>query len=71
MRFAGQNQGKAHRTPRTTNSCIDTWLLLLRRPERSLSGDVFMDLIALLIQIISGAVRQTIWVVRRLKNNQP
>ena len=43
---------------------VDTWLRLLRRPERNLSGDIFMDLIALLIQIISGAVRETIRAVR-------
>ena len=47
-----------------TNRCVDTWLLLLRRPERGLSGDVFMDLIALLIQIVSGAVRETLWAIR-------
>jgi hypothetical protein len=71
MRFAGQNQGRAHRALRVTNRCFDTWLLLLRRPERSLSGDVFMDLISLLIQIISGAVRGTLWAIRsKTKNNQ-
>ena len=64
MTFAGQNQGKAHRALRVTNRCVDTWLLLLRRPERSLSGDVFMDLISLLVQIMSGAVRETIRAVR-------
>jgi hypothetical protein len=64
MRFAGQTQEKVHRALRVTNRYVDTWLLLLRRPERSLSGDAFMDLIALLIQIISRAVRETIWAVR-------
>ena len=56
---------------RAAKNFFDTWLLLLRRPERSLSGDVFMDLIALLIQIISGAVRGTLRAIRsKTKNNQ-
>jgi hypothetical protein len=55
-----------------TNKSIARWLLLLRRPERSVSGDVFMDLIALLIEIISGAVTDTVRAVKiRLKKNQP
>jgi hypothetical protein len=54
------------------NKSIARWLLLLRRPERSLSGDAFMDLIALLVQIISAALRDTVRAIRvRLKNNQP
>ena len=72
MRLAGQTQEKVHRALRVTNRYVDTWLLLLRRPERSLSGDPFMDLIALLIQITSRALRETIGQLEiRLKNNRP
>jgi hypothetical protein len=64
MKFAGQTQERVHRALRVTNRYVDTWILLLRRPQRSLSGDAFMDLIALLIEIISRTVRETIGVVR-------
>ena len=56
-----------------TRRCVDAWIFLVRRPERSVSGDVFMDLIALLIQIISGVVGETTRAIRSRteKNNQP
>ena len=49
---------------RAAKNFFNTWLFLLRRPERNFSGDVFMDLISLLIQIMTGAVRETIRAVR-------